>query len=73
MKLPILRVTFDSSDGKPYVHFMSIGADDERHPGLPEVQSKKLKNALVAGIRLARCGMAGIAESSGNPRPHAIS
>lgn len=41
-------------DGKPYVHLMSIGPDDERHPGLPEVQSKKLKNALAAGMRLMR-------------------
>jgi hypothetical protein len=41
-------------DGKPFVHLMSIGPDDESHPGLPEVQSNKLKNALAAGIRLVR-------------------
>jgi hypothetical protein len=55
---PAMAVQFPFSivirDGKPCVHFMSIGPDDERHPGLPEVQSKKLKNALAAGIRLMR-------------------
>lgn len=33
---------------------MSIGPDDERHPGLPDIQSKKLKEALRAGVRLMR-------------------
>jgi hypothetical protein len=41
-------------DGRPYVQFMSIGPDDASHPGLPEVQSDKLKSALTAGIRLLR-------------------
>jgi hypothetical protein len=41
-------------DDKPYVHLMSIGPDDESHPGLPEVQSNRLKHALAAGIRLMR-------------------
>ena len=41
-------------DGKPYVQLMSIGPNDARHPGLPELQSDKLKNALTAGIRLMR-------------------
>lgn len=40
--------------GKPYVHLMSIGPDDESHPGLPEVQSNRLKHALAAGVRLMR-------------------
>lgn len=43
-------------NGKPYVQLMSFGPDDERHPGLPEVQSNKLKNALAAGVRLLRGG-----------------
>ena len=41
-------------NGKPYVQFMSFGPADESHPGLPEVQSNKLKDALAAGIRLMR-------------------
>jgi hypothetical protein len=43
-------------DGQPYVHLMSIGPEDESHPGLPEVQSNKLKNALAADVRLMRGG-----------------
>jgi hypothetical protein len=43
-------------NGKPHVQFMSFGPDDESHPGLPEVQSNKLKNALAAGVRLMRGG-----------------
>jgi hypothetical protein len=43
-------------NGKPYVQFMSFGPDDERHPGLPQVQSNKLKDALTAGVRLMRGG-----------------
>jgi hypothetical protein len=35
---------------------MSIGPADESHPGMPEVQSNKLKNALAAGVRLMRGG-----------------
>jgi hypothetical protein len=55
---PSMDVQFPFSivmrDGKPYVHFMSIGPDDESHPGLPKVQSNKLKSALAAGVRLMR-------------------
>jgi hypothetical protein len=55
---PAMDVQFPLSivmrNGKPYVHFMSIGPDDKSHPGLHEVQSNKLKNALAAGIRLMR-------------------
>ncbi|WP_024508408.1 hypothetical protein [Bradyrhizobium sp. ARR65] len=55
---PAMDVQFPFSivmrHGQPHVHFMSIGPDDKRHPGLPEVQSKKLKSALAAGIRLLR-------------------
>jgi hypothetical protein len=55
---PAMDVQFPFSivmrDGKPYVHLMSIGPDDESHPGLPEVQSNKLKHALAAGVRLMR-------------------
>jgi hypothetical protein len=43
-------------NGKPYVQIMSIGPADESHPGVPEVQSGKLKNALSAGVRLMRGG-----------------
>jgi len=43
-------------NGKPHVQFLSFGPDDERHPGLPEVQSSRLKNALAAGVRLMRGG-----------------
>jgi hypothetical protein len=51
-----LRFPFSTAiiNGKPYVQFMSFGPDDECHPGLPEVQSNKLKNALAAGVRLMR-------------------
>jgi hypothetical protein len=55
---PAMDVRFPFStvivNGEPYVQFMSFGADDESHPGLPEVQSSKLKAALAAGIRLMR-------------------
>ena len=55
---PAMEVTFPFStvilNGKPYVQVMSFGPDDERHPGLPEVQSNKLKDAIAAGIRLMR-------------------
>ena len=43
-------------NGKPHVQFLSFGPDDESHPGLPEVQSSRLKNALAAGVRLMRGG-----------------
>lgn len=54
-------------DGKPYVHVMSIGPDDKKHPGLPDVQSERLKNALAVGVRLLR-GAAWL----GLPRPHEL-
>jgi hypothetical protein len=57
---PAMDVRFPFStvirNGKPYVQIMSIGPDDEGHPGMPEVQSNKLKNALAAGVRLMRGG-----------------
>lgn len=57
---PAMGVQFPLStviiNGKPHVQIMSIGPDDERHPGLPEVQSSRLKNALAAGVRLMRGG-----------------
>ncbi len=55
---PAMDVQFPFStvirDGKPYVQIMSIGPDDESHPGLPGVQSNKLKTALASGVRLMR-------------------
>lgn len=55
---PFMQVQFPFSiverDGKSYIHFMTMGSDDARHPGLPEIQSAKLKSALDAGIRLMR-------------------
>jgi hypothetical protein len=55
---PAVDVQFPFSivmrDGRPYVHFMSIGPNDESHPGLPEIQSDRLKDALAAGIRIMR-------------------
>jgi hypothetical protein len=55
---PAIGVEFPMSivmrDGQPHVHFMSIGPRDERHPGLPDAQSKKLRSALASGIRLMR-------------------
>jgi hypothetical protein len=57
---PAMDVQFPFStvirDGKPYVQIMSIGPADESHPGMPEVQSNKLKNALAAGVQLMRGG-----------------
>jgi hypothetical protein len=57
---PAMDVQFPFStvirDGKPYVQIMSIGPADESHPGVPEVQSNKLKSALSAGVRLMRGG-----------------
>jgi hypothetical protein len=41
-------------DGRPYVRLITMGPDDKRHPGLPDIQSKKLKDALAAGVRLMR-------------------
>lgn len=55
---PAMQVQFPLStverDGKPYIHLMTIGPDDDRHPGLPEIQSAKLISALDAGVRLMR-------------------
>ena len=57
---PAMDVQFPFSmvirDGKPYVQIMSIGPADENHPGITEVQSTKLKNAITAGVRLMRGG-----------------
>jgi hypothetical protein len=65
---PAMRVQFPFSivekDGKAYIHFMTMGPDDGRHPGLPEIQSAKLEGALDAGIRLMRT-----ASWLGLPRP----
>ncbi len=41
-------------DGQPHIHFMSIGPDDRKHPGLPEIQAERFKEAVSAGIRLMR-------------------
>src|SRR5260370_8806869 len=54
-------------DGKAYIRFMTMGPDDGRHPGLPAIQSAKLKSALDAGIRLMRT-----ASWLGLPRPAEI-
>ena len=55
---PAMGVQFPFSivirEGKPYVQFMSMGPDDESHPGLPQVQSNKRKGALAAGVHLMR-------------------
>lgn len=57
---PAMDVQFPFSivmrDGKPCLHLASVGPADESHPGLPEVQSSKLKKALAAGVRLMRGG-----------------
>jgi hypothetical protein len=60
-------LTIVLKDGKPYVHLMSIGPDDKKHPGLPDVQAEKLKTALAVGIRLLR-GAAWL----GLPSPHEL-
>lgn len=55
---PAMQVQFPLSiverGGKSYLHFMTIGPDDARHPGLPERQSAKLTSALHANVRLMR-------------------
>ena len=55
---PQMEVTFPSRvvsiEGKPYIHYMSMSPDDGRHPGLPEIQAKRLEAALSAGLRLMR-------------------
>ncbi|WP_065755745.1 hypothetical protein [Bradyrhizobium paxllaeri] len=65
---PAMQVQFPFSiverDGKPYIQLMTMGPDDARHPGLPVIQSAKLKSALDAGIRLMRT-----ASWLGLPRP----
>lgn len=69
---PHMEVSFPGSivqrDGKPHVHLMSIGPDDRKHPGLPEVQADRLRAAASAGIRLMR-GLAWM----GLPSPREIS
>jgi hypothetical protein len=55
---PAMQVQFPFSiverDGKPYILVMTMGPDDARHPGLPVIQSTKLKSAFDAGIKLMR-------------------
>ncbi|MDI2078082.1 hypothetical protein ABIF68_011349 [Bradyrhizobium japonicum] len=48
-----VQVSVVERDGKPHIQ-MTMGPDDARHPGLPEMQSAKLKSAFDAGIRLMR-------------------
>jgi hypothetical protein len=62
---PAMRVQFSvvERDGRPHIQ-MTMGPDDARHPGLPEIQSAKLKRALDAGVRLMRT-----ASWFGLPRP----
>ncbi|MCK1481532.1 hypothetical protein IVB25_01930 [Bradyrhizobium sp. 193] len=52
---PAMQVQFSivERDGKPSI-LMTMGPDEARHPGLPEIQSAKLKSALDAGVRLMR-------------------
>ena len=61
-----MQVSVVERNGKPHIR-MTMGPDDARHPGLPEVQSAKLKSALDAGIRLMRT-----ASWLGLPRPAEI-
>jgi hypothetical protein len=55
---PAMDVQFPLSivekDGKSYIHLMTMGPDDRRHPGLPDIQAAKLRGALDAGIKLMR-------------------
>lgn len=55
---PQMKVTFPSRivsiEGKPHIHFMSMGPNDGRHPGLPDVQANRLELALSVGLRLMR-------------------
>lgn len=55
---PAFEVTFPGSivikDGKEYLLLASMGPDDTRHPGLPDLQSRKLEAALAAGVLLLR-------------------
>jgi hypothetical protein len=68
---PSMEVQFPFSrvekDGKSYILLMTMGPDDGRHPGLPEIQAAKLKDALDAGIKLMRT-----ASWLGLPRPAEI-
>lgn len=52
---PAMQVQFSivERDGKPSI-LMTMGPDEARHTGLPEIQSAKLKSALDAGVRLMR-------------------
>lgn len=52
---PAMQVQFSIVEraGKPSI-LMTMGPDEARHPGLPEIQSAKLKSALDAGVRLMR-------------------
>lgn len=40
-------------EGRPYLR-VSIGPEDDHHPGLPAIQTGKLQRALAAGVRLMR-------------------
>jgi hypothetical protein len=40
-------------EGRSYYH-MSVGPEDDRHPGLPAVQAARLQEALKSGFRLMR-------------------
>ena len=42
-------------NGKPHICIASFGPDDQRHPGLPEIQAQKLRSALASGVRLLTC------------------
>lgn len=41
-------------NGESYIHLLSIGPDDNLHPGLPEVQAERLRDAISAGMQLMR-------------------
>ena len=60
--------TIAEIDGKRHICIASFGPDDQRHPGLPEVQAQKLRIALASGVRLLR-GMSWL----GLPSPMEIS
>jgi hypothetical protein len=55
---PAMDVRFAPSiamiKGEPHLRLVSIGPDNDKHPGLPPVQSDRLKNALACGVRLMR-------------------
>jgi hypothetical protein len=72
---PAMQVQFSivERDGKPHIQ-MTMGPDDARHPGLPEIQSAKLKSGLDAGIRLMRtASWLGLRNASGYSGPRTYS